>query len=84
LVGGWRRLHSGELHNLNAFLHIIRVIKSKRMKWVGYVARMGEMRNAFKILFRKSGGKKLLGRPRHKWEDNIRMDVREIGWEDMD
>jgi len=61
----------------------IRVIKSRSMRLVGHVACMGQIRNVYKILIRKSERKKPLGRPRHRWEDNIRMDCREIGWEDV-
>jgi hypothetical protein len=62
---------------------VIRIIKSKRMRWAGRVARMGEERNAYRILLGKLEGKRPLGRPRHRWEDNIRMDLREIGWGGM-
>jgi hypothetical protein len=64
--------------------NIIRMIKSGRMKCAGHVARMGEMRNAYRILEGKPEGKRLLGRPRHRWVDNIKMDLREIGWDGMD
>jgi hypothetical protein len=57
----------------------IRVIKSRRMRWAGRVARMGAKRNAFVILVGKPEGKRLLGRPRHRWEDNIKIDIKEIG-----
>jgi hypothetical protein len=60
------------------------MIKSKRMRWAGHVARKGENRNAYRILVGKPEGKRPLGRHRHRWEDNIRMDVREIGWSGMD
>jgi hypothetical protein len=63
---GWR-MHNEELHNLHASQYIIKVTKSSRMMWVGYAACMGEMRNVYKILFRKSEGKRPLGRPRHRW-----------------
>jgi len=78
VVGGWRRLHNEKLHNFYTSPNIIRVIKSRRMRWVGHVAYMGEMRNAYKILFGKPEGKKLLGRPRCRWEDNIEMDLWEL------
>ena len=68
--------------------NIVRVIKSRRLRWAGYVARMEERRSAFKILTGKPTGKRPLGRPRHRWEDNIRMDLKEIGntrnWVDSD
>jgi hypothetical protein len=60
------------------------MIKSRRMRWVGHVALMGEKRNAYKILVEKPEGKRSLGRPRRRWVDNIKMDVREIGWDGMD
>jgi hypothetical protein len=63
---------------------IIRVIKSRRMRWAGHVARMGEVRNAYSILDGKPEGSRPLGRPRRKWEDNIGMDLREIGFGDVD
>jgi hypothetical protein len=58
-------------------------MKSRRMRWEGHVACMGEMRNAYSILVGKPAGKRPLGKPRHRWEDNIRMDLGEIGWEVM-
>jgi hypothetical protein len=81
VAGGWRRLHNEELHNLYASLNIIRVVKSRRMSWAGHVAHMEDMRNAHRILVGKHDEKKTLGRPRHRWEDNIRIHTREIGWE---
>jgi hypothetical protein len=57
------------------------MIKSRRMRWAGHVARMGEKRNAYRILVGKLEGKRPLGRPRRKWVDNIKMDLREIGWD---
>jgi hypothetical protein len=61
---------------------IIRIIKSRRMRWAGHVARMGEKRNAYRILVGKAEGKIPLGRPRRRWVDNIKMDLRDIGWVD--
>jgi hypothetical protein len=80
--GGWRKLHNEELHSLYSSSSIIRMIKSRRMRWVGNVARMGEKRNAYRILVDKAEGKRPLGRPRRMWVDNIMMDLREIrsGW----
>jgi hypothetical protein len=73
-----------ELHNLYSSPNIIRTIKSKRMRWVGHVARMRATRNAYRILVGKSEGKRPLGRPRCMWVDSIKMDLREIGWDGMD
>jgi hypothetical protein len=80
VIGGWRKLHNEELHNLYCSPSIIRIIKSRRMRWAGHVARMGEKRNAYRILVGKPEGNRPLGRPGRKWEDNIKMDFREIGW----
>jgi hypothetical protein len=84
VVGDWRRLHNEELHNLYTSRNVIRVIKSRLLKWAEHVARMGEMKNAYRIFVGKPEGKRPLGIPVRRWEDNIRMDVREIGWEDVD
>jgi hypothetical protein len=65
-------------------LHIIRVSKSRTMRWVWHVARVGETKNAYRISIEKPEGKRPLERPRHRWEDNIRMDLREVGWEGVD
>jgi hypothetical protein len=77
--GSWRKFHNDELHNLYSSPNIVRVIKSRRMRWAGHVARMGEGRGAYRVLVRRPEGKRPLGRPRHRWEDNIKMDLREIG-----
>jgi hypothetical protein len=76
--GSWRKIHNDELRTLYSSLNIVRVIKSKRMRWVGHVARMWEGRGVYRILVVRPEGKRPLGRPRHRWEDNIKMDVREI------
>jgi hypothetical protein len=81
VMGEWRKLHSGELHNLYSSPDIIRHIKSRRIKWAGNVARMGEVRNVYRVLVRKPEGKRSLERPRLRWKDGIEMDLREIGWE---
>jgi hypothetical protein len=78
VAGGWRRLHNGELHYFHVLPNIIRVIKSRRMRWAGNIERMEEMRNAYNILVVHEG-KRPLGRRRHRREDNIRIDLREIG-----
>jgi hypothetical protein len=72
------------LHNLYSSPSIIKMIKSRRIRWAGHVARMGEKRNADRILVGKPEGKRPLGRPRRRWVDNIKMDLREIGWDGMD
>jgi hypothetical protein len=79
MTGGWRKLHNEELHNLYSSPSIIRIIKSRRMRWVGPVARMGEKRNVYRLLVGKPEGKRPLGRPRRKWIDNIKMYLLEIG-----
>jgi hypothetical protein len=77
--GSWRKLHNDELHSLYSSLKITMVIKSGRMRSVGHVARMGEERGVYKVLVGRPEGKRPLGRPRCRWEDNIKMDLREIG-----
>jgi hypothetical protein len=73
----WRKLHNDELHNLYSSPNIVRVIKSRRMRWVGNVARMGERRCVYRVLVGKPEEKRPLGRPRRRWEDNIELDLRE-------
>jgi hypothetical protein len=80
VTGDWRKLHNEELHNLYSSPNIIRIIKSRRMRWAGHVARMGEKRNAYRVLVGKPEGRRPLGRPRRMWVDNIKIDFREIGW----
>jgi hypothetical protein len=84
VTGDWRKLHNEELHNLYSSPNIIRTIKSRRMRWAGHVALMGEKRNAYRILVGKPEGKRPLGRPRSRWVGNIKIDLREIGWDGMD
>jgi hypothetical protein len=80
VAGEWRKLHNEELQDLHSPPSIIRIIKAKRMRWSGHVARMGEKRNSYRLLV----GKRPLGRPRRRWVDNIRMDLVEVGWSDVD
>jgi hypothetical protein len=77
--GSWRKLHNDELHSLYSSPNIVRVIKSRRMRWVDHVARMGEGRGAYRVLVGRPEGKRSLGRPRRRWEGNIKMDFREVG-----
>jgi hypothetical protein len=79
-MGEWRKLHNGELHNLYSSPDIIRQIKSRRMRWAGRVAHMGAGRNVYRVLAGKPEGKSPLERPRRRWEDGIKMNLREIGW----
>ena len=84
VTGQWRRLHNEELNDLYSSPNILRVIKSRRMRWVGHVARMGEEREVYRVLVGKPEGKRPLGRPRRRWVDNIRMDLQEVGCWYMD
>ena len=84
VMGEWRRLHNKELNNLYSSSNIVQVIKSRRMRWAGHVARMGEEREAYRVLVGKPEGKRPLGRPRHRWVDNIRMDLQDVGCGYMD
>jgi transcription termination factor 2 len=77
--GSFRKLHNDELHSLYSSPNIVRVIKSRRMRWMGHVARTGEGRGVYRVLVRRPEGKRLLGRPRRRWKDNIKMDLRETG-----
>jgi hypothetical protein len=79
VTGGWRKLHNEELHNLYSSPIIIRIINSRRMRWAGHVARMGEKRNVYRLLVGKPEEKRPLGRQRRRWMDNIKMDLLEIG-----
>jgi hypothetical protein len=79
VTGEWRILRNEELHNLYSSPDIIRKVKSRRIRWAGHVARMGVDRKLYKVLVRKPEGKRPLGRPRRRWEDGIRLDLREIG-----
>jgi hypothetical protein len=78
ITGEWGKLHNEELNGLYSLPSIVRVIKSRRMRWVGHIARMGEGRGMYRVLVGKPEGKRPLGRPRRRWEDNIRMDRQEV------
>jgi hypothetical protein len=80
VTGEWRKLHNDELQNLYCSPTVVRVIKSRRMRWAGYVAWMGEGRVVYRVLVGKPEGKRPLGRPRCRWEDDIKMDLQEEGF----
>jgi hypothetical protein len=84
VTGEWRKLHNEEFRDLYSSPSIIRIIKSRRMRWAEHVARIWEKMNAYRLLVGKSEGKRPLGRPRCRWVDNIRMDLGEVGWGDVD
>jgi hypothetical protein len=84
MTGEWRKLHKEELRDLYPSLSIIRIIKSRRMRWAGHIARMEEERNAYTLLVGKPEGMRPLARPRSRWVDNMRMDLGEVGWDDVD
>jgi hypothetical protein len=84
VAGVWRKLLNEELHDLCSSPTILRVIKSRIMTWAEHVARMVEGREVYRVLVWKPEGKRTLGRPRHRWEDNIKMDVQKVGCEGMD
>jgi hypothetical protein len=77
--GSWRKLRNDELHSLYSSHNIVRMIKSRRMRWAGHVASLGERRSVYRVLFGRPEGKRPLGRPRRRWKYNIKIDVREIG-----
>ena len=83
-MGEWRRLHNEEVDDLYSSPNIVRVIKLRRMRWAGHVAPMGEERGVYRVLVGKLEGRRSLGRPRHRWVDNIRMDLKEVGCGYMD
>ena len=78
MTGEWRKLHNEELNDLYSLPYIVRLVKSRRVRWAGHVARMGEVRGVHRVLVGKSEGKRPLGRPRRRWEDNIKMDFRKL------
>ena len=84
VTGEWRRMHNEELNDLYSSPNILRVIKSRRMRWAGHVARMGEERGVYRVLVRKLEGRRPLGRSRRRWVDNIRLDLQEVRCRYMD
>jgi hypothetical protein len=78
VTGVWRKLHYEELHDLSSSHTIERVMKSKTIRWVGHVARMGDGRGVYRVLVGKPEGKRPMNRPRHRWEDNIKMVLQEV------
>jgi hypothetical protein len=79
VTGECRKLHNEELNDLYSLPNIVRVVKSRRTRWAGHVARMGEERGVHRVLVGKPDGKRPLGRPRHRWEDNIKIDLHDGG-----
>jgi hypothetical protein len=79
VTGEWRKLHNEELNDLYSLPNTVRMVKLRRMRWAGHVARMGEDRGVHRVLVVKPEGKRPLGRPRHRWKDNIKMDLQELG-----
>jgi len=77
--GEWRKIHNEKLNDLYSSPNSVRAIKSRRIRWAGHIARMGERRGVYRILVWKPEGKRPLGRPRHRWEDDIKMDLQEMG-----
>jgi hypothetical protein len=84
VTGEWRKRHNEELHDLYSSPTIVRMIKSRRMRWAGHVAQMGEGRGVYRVLVGKPEGKRPLGRLRYRWEDNIKRDLQEVGCGSMD
>jgi hypothetical protein len=78
IIGEWRKLHNEELSDLYSLPNLVRVVKSRRMRWAGHVARMGEGRGVHRVVVGKPEGKRPLGRPRRRWEDNINMHLQEV------
>jgi len=79
VTGEWRKLHNEEFSDLYSLANIVWVVKSRRMRWAGHVARMGKVRGVYRVLVGKPEGKRPLGRPRRRWKDNIKTDLQEVG-----
>jgi hypothetical protein len=84
MTGGWRKLHNEELHNLYSSPSIVRMIKSRKIRWTGQIARSSEKMNAFNVLVGTPEGKRPLRRPCCKWVNNFKIDITEIEWDGMD
>jgi hypothetical protein len=84
MAGDSRKMHNEELHNLYSSSSIIRIIKPRRMRWAVHVARIREKRSTCRILVENSEGKRPVRKPRRRWVDNIKMNIREIGWDGVD
>ena len=84
VTGEWRKLHNEDPDDLYCSPNIVRVIKKRRVRWAGHVARMGERRGVYRVLVEKPEGKRPLGRPRRRWEDNIKIELQEVGCGGMD
>jgi hypothetical protein len=84
VTGEWRKLHNKELHDLYSLPNIIRIIKGRTIRWAGHIARLGEKRDAYRLFVGKPEGRRTLRRPRRRWLDNIRVDLVEVRWGDVD
>jgi hypothetical protein len=80
----WRKLHNDELNDLYCSPNVVRVMKLRRMRWAGHLARMGERRGVYRVLVRKYEGKRTLGKPRGRWKDNIKLYFKEVGLAEQD
>jgi hypothetical protein len=84
VTGGWRKLYKEELRDLYSSPSVIRIIKSRRLRWAGHVARLGKKMNVYRLLVGKPEGKITIGRPRRRWLDNIKIDLLEVEWGGVD
>ena len=84
VTGEWRKLHNEELNDIYSSSNIVQVIKSRRMRWAGHVACVGDSKAVYRVVMGRSEGKRPLGRPRRRWVDNIKMNIQEVGWVGVD